>query len=275
MSHAPKLRVISLGAGVQSTTMALMAAHGELGPMPDCAIFADTGWEPAAVYDQLAWLMSGNVLPFPVHIVSAGNIRENLLHGRTTTGSRKRFATAPWFIRNPDGSEGLGRRQCTKEFKVEPLMKKQRQLLGYGPRKRIPAGSMEIWIGISLDEAMRVKPSFTRWQTNRWPLIEARMHRHDCLRWLERRGYPTPPKSSCIGCPFHSNAHWRAMRNDAPGEWAEAVHMDKEIRQAFQMRGEQFMHRSMVPLDEVDLSTAEDRGQGNLFINECEGICGV
>ena len=25
---------ISLGAGVQSSTMALMAAHGELGPMP-------------------------------------------------------------------------------------------------------------------------------------------------------------------------------------------------------------------------------------------------
>src|SRR5262245_57869705 len=31
-----KLRVISLGAGVQSTTMALLAAHGEIGPMPDC-----------------------------------------------------------------------------------------------------------------------------------------------------------------------------------------------------------------------------------------------
>lgn len=32
------LRVISLGAGVQSTTLALMAARGEIGPMPDCAI---------------------------------------------------------------------------------------------------------------------------------------------------------------------------------------------------------------------------------------------
>ena len=38
--------IISLGAGVQSSTMALMAAHGEIGPMPDCAIFADTGAEP-------------------------------------------------------------------------------------------------------------------------------------------------------------------------------------------------------------------------------------
>ena len=30
-----RLRVLSLGAGVQSTTLALMAAHGEIGPMPD------------------------------------------------------------------------------------------------------------------------------------------------------------------------------------------------------------------------------------------------
>jgi hypothetical protein len=40
------LTVLSLGAGVQSSTMALMAAKGEIIPMPDCAIFADTGAEP-------------------------------------------------------------------------------------------------------------------------------------------------------------------------------------------------------------------------------------
>ena len=62
----PKLRVLSLGAGVQSTTIALMAARGEI-EAPDCAIFADTGDEPAAVYEHLAWLQSG-VLPFPIHI---------------------------------------------------------------------------------------------------------------------------------------------------------------------------------------------------------------
>ena len=31
-----RLRVLSLFAEVQSTTLALMAAHGILGPMPDC-----------------------------------------------------------------------------------------------------------------------------------------------------------------------------------------------------------------------------------------------
>ena len=40
------INVLSLGAGVQSSAMALMAAKGEITPMPDCAIFADTQAEP-------------------------------------------------------------------------------------------------------------------------------------------------------------------------------------------------------------------------------------
>ena len=46
--------------------------------MPVAAIFADTQWEPQRTYDHLAWLMSPNVLPFPVRIATAGSIRENL-----------------------------------------------------------------------------------------------------------------------------------------------------------------------------------------------------
>ena len=79
-----KLVVISLGAGVQSTTMALMAAHGEITPMPDCAVFADTQAEPKAVYEHLAWLMSPNVLPFPVHIVTAGSLTDEIGAPRKT-----------------------------------------------------------------------------------------------------------------------------------------------------------------------------------------------
>ena len=75
---AIRLRALSLGAGVQPTTLDLMAAHGAVGPMPDCAIFADTGWEPRAVYEHLDWLMSPNVLPFSVFIVGLGNMRDNL-----------------------------------------------------------------------------------------------------------------------------------------------------------------------------------------------------
>ena len=95
---AIRLRALSLGAGVQSTTLALMAAHGAVGPMPDCAIFADTGWEPRAVYEHLDWLMSANVLPFPVFVVGPGNMRDNLL----AAGRGERWASIAAFARSVD-----------------------------------------------------------------------------------------------------------------------------------------------------------------------------
>src|SRR5215475_1962492 len=204
------LRVISLGAGVQSTTMALMAAHGEIEPMPDCAIFADTGWEPKAVYEHLDRL----VLPFPVVRVTAGNLRAAIMSRSNTTGGR--FAAVPWFMRMPNGDAAMGRRQCTKEYKLRPIQREVKRRLGGTPR-----GGAEVWIGISTDEAIRCKPSQVNYVVNRWPLLEARMNRNDCLRWLERHGYSIPPKSACIGCPFHSDAQWRDLRK-RPDEWADA-----------------------------------------------------
>lgn len=269
------LQVISLGAGVQSTTMALMAAHGEIVPMPDCAVFADTGWEPAAVYDHLRWLSSPNVLPFPVHVVHNGNIRHAL-----TTAEPGRYAAVPFFLRGSGNETGMGRRQCTHEYKLKPLRWKYRELLGRSRKDRIPKGACECWIGISTDEAVRMKPSDVAWCVNRWPLIEKRMNRNDCLQWLKRNSYPLPPKSSCIGCPFHDDTYWREMRDGRPDEWADAVNVDRAIRSGgtqfnAKMRREQFIHRSLKPLDEVDLSTASDHGQLDLFLNECEGMCGV
>lgn len=270
-----RLRVLSLGAGVQSTTLALMAAQGEIDPMPDCAIFADTGWEPEAVYDHLRWLRSPNVLPFPVHVVSAGDIRADLLRA----GSGERWASIPAFTRTVTRARieiGMIRRQCTKDYKIVPIRRKVRELVGLTRRRSPRVPVVEQWIGISLDEAIRIKPSFESWRINRWPLIERRMTRRDCMAWLERHDYPIPPKSSCIGCPFHSDALWRRMRDRDPAAWADAVLIDRAIRTGLRgIRGEVYLHRSAVPLDEADLTTLEDLGQLDLFANECEGMCGV
>jgi hypothetical protein len=258
-----KLTVISLGAGVQSTTMALMAAHGEITPMPDCAIFADTGWEPKAVYDHLDALKE--MLPFPVHVVSAGDLRADALARSNTTGGR--FAAVPWYSVSPRGKKGMGQRQCTKEYKLRPIQRKVVELLGGRPK-----AGCELWIGISSDEAYRMKDSRVQYVVNRWPLVERWTNRRQCLQWMEGNRYPPPPKSSCIGCPYHSDEQWRAL---TPEEFADAVEVDQAIRMQPGFRGQQYMHRSLKPLDQVDLSTAEDRGQLNLFLNECEGMCGV
>jgi hypothetical protein len=272
----PALRVLSLGAGVQSSTLALMAAAGEIGPMPDAAIFADTGWEPAAVYRQLEWLRAPGRLPFPVHIASAGNIREGILARRNTSGGR--FAAVPWYTTNPDGSEGIGRRQCTNEYKIAPIMRTCRALLGVGPRDYIRKGSVEVWIGISTDEIIRMRPARQQWMVNRWPLIEANFSRRACLAWLGKHGHPDPPKSSCIGCPFHRDAMWLEMRQSSPAEWADAVAVDAALRQgsARGIRAREYMHDSRLPLPEaIDRAEREQREQPDLFGNECTGICGV
>jgi hypothetical protein len=65
------------------------------------------------------------------------------------------------------------------------------------------------------------------------------------------------------------------LRDGPAHEWQDAIEVDAAIRSQPGFRGQQFMHRSLKPLAEVDLSTAEDHGQLNLFNNECEGMCGV
>lgn len=258
------IRVLSLGAGVQSSVLALMAEKGEI-EKPDYAIFADTGWEPKHCYDWLDWLETQ--LSYPVIRVSKGNIRDDLLENLT---SDTRFASIPFFVEG-----GIGRRQCTTEYKILPLQKKVRDLLGYKPRQRIPGASVEMLIGISLDEHQRMKPSREKWIVNRWPLIEKWMSRQDCLSWMERNGYPMPPKSSCIGCPFHSNQHWRDMKNNDRDAWEDACFIDEQLRAngvRGYMKNMEYMHRSLVPLRDANLG---DDKTVNMFGNECEGMCGV
>lgn len=289
------LRILSLGAGVQSSTVFLMSLKGEL-PRLDHAIFADTGWEPAPVYEQLAFLeREAERAGVPLHRVSAGNIRDAAL---SSLAGETRSASLPMHLTNPDGRPGMLRRQCTSEFKIEPITRKIRELLGVGkshPVKPDEDGNairVEQWFGISADEMQRVRYPRDRWIRNFYPLLGpltdepnlitggVRMRRADCLAWLKRNGYPVAPKSACIGCPYHDNRHWREMKLHAPGEFQEAVEFDREIRHG--LRGVDcaaYLHRSMQPLDEVDLSTAEDNGQTTFdalgFDNECEGMCGL
>lgn len=255
------MNILSLGAGVQSSTLALMAAKGEIGPMPDAAIFADTGWEPKHVQEYLDWLETQ--LPFPVYRVMH---KDGLL---ADLQGNRRFASVPFFT--ADG--GLGRRQCTAEFKLKPIRKKMRELLGYAPRKRIPENLATCWIGISMDESIRMKPSWDKWIKNRWPLIELGMTRLHCLEWMDKNGYPMPPKSSCLGCPFHSDKHWAEMKTGDPEEWQHTIEMDRFIRTRSKGMQQQFMHRSRRPLDQVDFSAITN--QVDMFANECEGMCGV
>lgn len=268
--------VLNLGAGVQSSTLALMAAIGEVSPMPNFAIFADTQAEPSSVYKWLDWLE--RQLPFPVYRVTRGNMTEDMMTLRTAKDGRQwTKSTIPAFMQASDGSIGLLGRSCTADYKIAPILKNLRKLCEIKRGEKLV--QITQWIGISYDEIQRMKPSRDAWTQHRWPLVEREMRRHDCIAWLKKHGYPEPPRSACVYCPFHSNKEWRRLKDHEPEAFAKAVWVEQELQRTKaitdNMRSIPWLHKSCVPLEKVDLSTEEDAGQLDMFGNECEGLCGV
>lgn len=282
--------VLNLGAGVQSTALALLAAERKIqyaGEPPvelHAAVFADTGEEPEdpghSVYTHLEWLRKQ--LPFPIVVRSAGRLGEHLMHGK---GSTKRFASIPAFTLSTTGKVAKVRRQCTAEYKVDAVEQAiRRDILGLKPRQRIPRGVTVIqYMGISVDEAgrmlrakKRLEDNPVRWSQFRWPLIEQLVWtRADCRAYLAPRVPHRVPRSACVFCPFHANEEWAAIRARGGADWARALEVDRALRTPGmvvnrQMTEPLFLHRSCRPLDEVDF-TADT---GDSMAAECQGMCG-
>ncbi|WP_237536226.1 hypothetical protein [Streptomyces sp. SID3343] len=269
----PALRILSLGAGVQSTTCLLLAAEGHL-PRLDYAIFSDTGWEPKTVYSHLDRIEREIAKPagIPILRVSSGNIRTDALD------PHHRFASMPLHIRNPDGNAGLTRRQCTSEYKLKPIKRQVRELLGFPHPMPVPRSVfVEQWIGISVDEIHRAKASGINYMRSVHPLLDLGYTRADCQRLLRARGFGDTPKSSCLGCPYHGNHQWRALRDDSPDEWLDVVEFDAAIRagnaranaEGKPLLGEAYLHRSLLPLSiaPIDRVTSHEwrARQGDVF----------
>ena len=273
-----KLRVLSLGAGVQSSTLALMIEKGEI-PMVDCAIFSDVGAEPQKVYDWLEYLKTQ--LSYPVHTVQWRNLKDDIISA--SKGEYKGF-TAPYFSKNLEtGKKGMLRRQCTADYKIKPVTQKIRELLGYKKGERVAKDTkVEMIMGISFDEMQRMKTNQIKYIENQYPLVEMKIRRHHCVEWMEKNNYPKPPRSACTFCPFHKNSEWQVIKQNKQ-EWEEVVMIDKLIRHQEKHKkniknehqmDELFLHAERKPIDEIDFRSAEEKGQYSL-LDECEGMCGI
>ena len=73
------------------------------------------------------------------------------------------------------------RRQCTADYKIKPVVKKVREMLGlkWG-EKRKKGTRVEMIMGISIDEIFRMKTNQIKYITNVYPLIDAKLSREDC-----------------------------------------------------------------------------------------------
>lgn len=271
-----ELRVLSLGAGVQSSTLLFKVLHEEIAPV-DIAIFADTGNEPKEVYDWVDYLKKE----------AKGKVEIRTVHNDRNTGSIYDdilaadgwFAGIPVYTRNTeDNSDGMSRRQCTDRYKIQPIFKEVRNILGV---ENLRGRTVEMVMGISFDETQRAKYPPNKWQINTYPLVENKITRKECMHWMERKGLPKPPRSACIICPYHNNNEWNRIKTEHPKEWEEAVYFDEQLRDpkakgqfAKRFDSELYIHKSRVPLRDASLEVVEDP-QYSLFDDECEGMCGV
>lgn len=238
-----------------------MVALGELPPI-DVAIHADTTHERQDTYAFAAkytpWLESRGV-----RVVTIYNPNPDVWNGFRVAIPAFTFSGK---LRLPKNAQ-FGR-QCTGEWKIAPI---RRWLQTH--RNGEP---VELWIGISLDEALRMKSSDVKYITHRWPLIEKRMTRGACIQWLQAHKLEMPPKSACVFCPFHDSRSWQEMKSHGGADWQEAVTVDNAIRKA-RPPYDLFVHPSRRPLESLDLRTDAERGQLSFesWDEECTGLCGV
>jgi len=274
------LRVLSLGAGVQSSYVLFRMLDGDIKP-PDIAIFADTGNEPKEVYDWLKKLIKISKNKIDIEIVKNNQNTGNIVDDYKAKEGR--FAMIPTHILKEDGTAGFGRRTCTYDYKIKPINKKIRQTLGV---KTLKGRAVEVVMGISNDEIQRVKQPTNKWEIKTYPLVENNITRYDCKHWIEHTDYGKPPRSACIVCPFHDNTEWKRLKENYPDEFEYAVQFDEWLRdknsnsvgidnfRKGNNKSEQYLYRKKIPLRIANFDEPKDY-QYSLFDDECEGMCGV
>lgn len=261
-----RLKVISLGAGVQSSTLFMMSCLGII-EKADVAIFADTQGEPPEVYEHLIKLTEmGKQYGIPVHIVTQGSLEDDTLN--YLKGNLGRAASIPFFLKTETKGGGRAWRQCTKEYKIGPVRKEARRIMKERGLKKV-----DMWIGISTDEIQRAKDSDRKYIRHVFPLLELNYSRTDCKNWIDQQGHLVPSKSACYYCPYRKDSEWKRMKTEDPELFQKAVEFDRSIRKNPKMKAEQYLHRSQVPLEDVDFD--KDDGQDYGFLGECEGMCGL
>ena len=259
MGVSMALRAISLGWGVQSWTLAAMAALGEIEPV-DYAIHADTTWEHQATYEHAEkwtpWLGEHGVTVVTVEGKRVDVVREDwsdavIIPAFTTDGKT--------------GSRGQVKRQCTHDWKIMPIRAFVRAELKRRGLKR-SAGVVQSLQGISLDEWHRMRSSDVAYIENVYPLVDMRMTREACVAWLEAKALPVPVKSACVFCPYKSIGAWKELKRSGGMDWETAVGVDANIR-GRRPPHELFIHPARVPLLEA-VRIPEDDGAHQLELQE-------
>ena len=203
-----EIRILSFGGGVDSS--AILLTHLEVEDLGiDHVIFSDTGAESKGTYENVERfqrMCSNHNIPFTI-------VRKD---GETITEWVTRLGIVPVMAG--------GSHVCSVKFKGEVIHK--------WVAKNFPGKKITYLIGIEADEMNR-KQRFTKPKGDKsnyeYPLIDRGMTRQDCVDLLESFGLSVP-KSSCVFCPFMSEAEIKEVRKDRD-DWATVQLVEKRFEE--------------------------------------------
>ncbi len=192
-------RILSLGAGVQTTALTIFICQGKV--KADMAIFADTGCERPETY----WYIDTYLKPM---LATAGI---PFLIVRSEIPSEQ--AGLYDYYWEHKTIVGIQNRRCTDHFKLRPI------------RKAV-GREVHFLIGFSADEVKRTNRKRTYWAEESYPLIELGLTGSDCQRLISSEGMTIPIKSSCYICPFQPPFEWQWLKNTHPDLFQKALDLE-------------------------------------------------
>ena len=233
-----KIKILSCGAGMQSTALALMSCENKKGgtkhklvPIYDAVIFCDLGIEPNWVYDQVQFVQAAcekSEIPFYI-------LETPLYQDYINNFGKTRVTSVPFWSVGPDGKHARMRRNCTIDYKIMAIQRFVKyEILGYRKYQRLrpeDIGTNEMHIGFSVEEKHRAFASRNLLFQNHFPLIEMGLTRADNYKYiLEKWGLETKASACCI-CPFHRNYFFEYLKNHHPDDYIETVRFDRILEE--------------------------------------------
>lgn len=243
--------VWSYGGGAQTAAIAVLVLSDKL-PRPDVVVMADTGREIRSTWDYLDEVIAPSLATI----------------GLTVQIASHELATVDMYAHNGDlllpaytsqESGGKFPTLCSNEWK-QRVIRRWLRANDYN--------DVDVWLGMSIDELERMKPSGLNWYRHTYPLIEIiPTTRAGCSALVESFGWPTPPKSRCWMCPNQSPQMWSEMRRTQPQEFAKAQQLEIELQRT---DSNIWLHRAMIPLQDAVNLTDQQPG---LFDGCDSGYC--
>jgi hypothetical protein len=263
------MRVISYGGGVQSTALVVLACQGKIGHV-DAALFANVG-DDSEHPDTLRyvrevitpWAGKRGLPVYELGRVVGGESRTLLEEALSV---KLKSMPIPAFI---PGS-GPGRRSCTRQYKVDVVMKWLRE---HGVTRFKPA---DVLIGFSSEEFLRIGGKPLPLEQLDYPLMDLRLSRHDCKELIACAGLAVPHKSACFFCPFHRKSEWAKMKRDTPQLFDRAAEIERELNKKRDRLGKPhvYLTRFGKPLDDAIQAEQPGLDFGELGSEGCDdGYC--